>query len=70
MDKTQITVRLSDQALAHLDEISNHYGFDRTSAITMAAAEWANVLRKRERKARRQIKGTTEPHAVNSSSPP
>jgi len=49
MDKTQITVRLSDQTLTNLDEISNYYGVDRTAAITIAAAEWANVLRERER---------------------
>ena len=49
MEKTQVTVRLSDQALKNLDEISAYYGIDRTAAITLAAAELAHTLRERER---------------------
>jgi len=47
MEKTQVTVRLSDQALKNLDEISAYYGIDRTAAITLAAAELAHILRER-----------------------
>ncbi len=47
--KTSVTFRLSDEALAAIEYIAKHYGYDKTAAITTAVIEWAAVLRERER---------------------
>lgn len=46
--KTSVTFRLSDEALAAIEYIAKHYGYDKTAAITTAVIEWAAVLRERQ----------------------